>query len=480
MATALAPPCDETAGRDESGTLCINQTGTLVATILGSSLAFVEGSVVNVALPAIGGALSTGAAGIQWIVNAYLLPVGALVLLGGALGDHYGRKLVFQAGILLFAVGSLACALAPDLGWLIVARIVQGVGAAFLAPNSLAIIASAFTGEARGRAIGTWAAVGAMAGAAAPVLGGWIIDIAGWRWAFLIVVAPAVAALVVGQWAISESKADQESAAPLDWPGAVLATVALGLIVWGLISGSYQGFSSPVPAAAFVCGLICVAAFVLIERRRGDDAMMPVHLFSTRCFSGISLLTLFLYGALGGLLIVLPFTLITGFGFSATMAGAAMLPMPLLLGLLSRWLGGIGVKLGLSVVLTAGPLLVAAGFAWLSFTPSDGFSYWVHMFPALVIMAVGMAASVAPLTTAVMDSVPAAYTGVASGVNNAIARSAGLIAAALLGPVLVVGSGDLTLLVDRFSVAALVGAGLSAFAALCAVMLIRLPERQAA
>lgn len=458
MPTALTPPCDESIGKPAGGVPCVNETGTLIATILASSLAFVEGSIVNIALPSILSDLGAGASDAQWIINAYLLPVGALVLLGGALGDHYGRKRIFQVGLVLFGLGSLACALAPDIATLLTARVVQGVGAALLAPNSLAIIAAAFTGAARGRAIGIWAAAGAFAGAGAPVLGGWIVDSADWRWAFMIVVPGAVAAVAVGQWAISESREAANAAAPLDWMGSALVTIALGLIVWALVRASEAGAAGPLVTASLLAGLVCLAAFLVIEKRLGTRAMMPLGLFGTSDFSAISILTLFLYGALGGLLVLLPFTLIAGYRFSAIETGLAMLPMPLILGVLSPLLGGLAVRLGIRIVLSVGPLLVALGFLWLSFVPSVGFNYWTDMLPPLVVMAVGMAASVAPLTTAVMDAVPDAFSGVASGVNNALARSAGLIATALIGPVLAASDQGLAPLVDGFGMAMLIAA----------------------
>ncbi|MGD1934499.1 MAG: MFS transporter [Candidatus Phaeomarinobacter sp.] len=458
MPTALTPPCDESIGKPAGSAPCVHETGTLVATILASSLAFVEGSIVNIALPSILTDLEAGSSEAQWIINAYLLPVGALVLLGGALGDHYGRKRIFQFGLLLFGLGSLACALAPDASTLLMARVVQGVGAALLAPNSLAIIAAAFTGAARGRAIGIWAAAGAFAGAGAPVLGGWIVDVADWRWAFMIVVPGAVAAMAVGQWAISESRETSDAAAPLDWTGSMLVTLALTLIVWALVRAPDTGIADPLVTVPFVLGLASLAAFLIIEKRLGNGAMMPLGLFGTWDFSAISVLTLFLYGALGGLLVLLPYTLITGYQFTAVETGLAMLPMPLILGVLSPVLGGLAGRLGVRVVLSVGPLLVATGFFWLSFVPVDGFAYWKDMFPPLVLMAVGMAASVAPLTTAVMDAVPDAFSGVASGVNNALARSAGLIATALIGPVLAASDQGLASLVDGFAVAMMVAA----------------------
>jgi EmrB/QacA subfamily drug resistance transporter len=473
LTTALPPPCDESIATTSAAQPCVNKEGTLAATILGSSLAFVVGSIINVALPAMQASFSTDATGAQWIVNAYLLPLGALALTGGALGDHYGRKRIFLIGLVVFTLACLACAVAPTLGFLLVARAVQGIGAALLAPNSLAILAAGFSGEARGKAVGTWAAAGAMASAIAPVLGGVLVDMANWRWAFIVVVPPAAAAFLIGRAAITETREKQAKAAPLDWSGAALATGALSAITWALIAFPARGATAPPVLLAFITGSVLVFVFLAMEYRKGDRAMLPLVLFSTTSFTGISLLTLFLYTALGGLLVLLPYTLIEAFGFSATQAGAAILPFPLVMAVLSRYTGGVAGRVSARVLLTIGPLVVAAGFALLARVAVLDFSYWSDMLPALLIMAVGMAASVAPLTTAVMNSVPDAYTGVAAGINNAIARSAGLIATALLGLVLINAKSVPESLVVGFADASLVGAGLAAASAIAAALLIR-------
>ena len=394
MATATLPPCDETArpapfpepgtagGTDAPAAPSIpaaeplHETGTIVATVLGSSLAFVVGSIINVALPSMQRDLGTDAAGAQWIVNAYLLPLGALVLIGGALGDHYGRKRLFQLGLIVFTAGCLGCALSPNLPALLAARVVQGVGAALLAPNSLAIIAASFTGERRGKAVGTWAAAGAIAGAVAPVLGGWIVDTLNWHWAFLVVVPPAAAAWVVARRSVAESVEDPGDAAPLDWTGATAVTLALATLVWALISLPTRGIGDVAVLGALVAGTALAALFARVEHARGDGAMMPLALFTTPAFTGISLLTLLLYAALGGLLVLLPYMLIESFGFGATEAGAALLPMPLIIGTLSRAAGGLAGRVGARPMLIAGPLVVAVGFALLSRVPSEGFDYW--------------------------------------------------------------------------------------------------------
>lgn len=470
MATAFVPPCDETRGRhDAPGGDCANKRGTLIATVAGSSLAFVVGSIVNVALPAMQREFSLDAVGAQWIINAYLLPLGALVLIGGALGDHYGRRKVYLAGLTIFLLASVACALAPSYGALLAARACLGLGAALIAPNSLSIIADGFSGKERGAAVGTWAAGGAIAGAIAPVAGGWIVDIASWRWAFGLVAPLAAGAMIVTLRSVRESRADRDSKAPLDWLGAAIAGLGLFALIYGLVALMGPDANQPLAFAALAVGMALLLVFAPVERRMGDRAMAPPGLFATTSFSGISLLTLFLYGALGGLLVLLPYVLIQAFDYGATAAGAALLPFPLVMGLLSRRIGGVvASRLGTRSILAVGATLVAVGFLLLSRLPTDGLSYWGDVMPGLIVLALGMAASVAPLTNAVLNSAGATYTGVASGVNNAISRIAGLVATALLGPVLASGAH----IVDAFEVAAWVGAGLAAASAITALALI--------
>ncbi|MCA9736416.1 MAG: MFS transporter [Gemmatimonadetes bacterium] len=444
-----------------------------MATILGSSLAFVVGSIINVALPSMQRHFAVDATGVQWIVNAYLLPLSALVLVGGALGDRFGRKRLFMLGLLGFTLATLGCALAPTLPILLGFRFLQGIGAALLAPNSLAILADGFSGEERGEAVGTWAAAGAIAGAAAPLLGGLLIDALDWRWAFAIVVPPALAAGIVGQRSIRESKEPGEERTPLDLQGALLATLTLATLVYALIRFPAAGWRDPRVLAAAVAGLAFGAAFLIVERRKRQEAMMPLGIFGSGSFSGISILTLLLYGALGGVLVLLPYVLITSLGFSATGAGAALLPFPLIMGTLSRSAGGWAVRIGIRTTLTVGPLLVAAGFVLFAVLAGPGMTYWSGILPGLLVMASGMAISVAPLTTAVMNAVEQDYVGIAAGVNNAISRTAGLIATALLGLVLV-GAGEADVdLVAGFASAAWVGAALAAGSALASFTLIR-------
>ncbi|HXU98965.1 MAG TPA: MFS transporter [Caulobacteraceae bacterium] len=437
----------------------------LTTTILASSLAMVDGSVVNVGLPAIGRSLGGGAA-LAWVINAYLLPLSALLLVGGALGDRLGRRVALVAGVALFALASLACALAPSLAVLLAGRAAQGIGAALLMPNSLAILGAAFEGEAKGKAVGAWAAAGAVAGAVGPVLGGWLIDNAGWRTIFLINL-PLAAATIALALAVVDGGAE-ETAAPLDLTGAALATAGLGALTWGLTEGSGPGgwrFPSALAAAA---GAALLAAFALVERAKGDRAMTPGALFASPAVVGLTLLTLALYGALGGLLVLIPYVLIKAAGYSALAAGAALLPLPLIIAGASPALGALAGRIGPRLPLTLGPLGVAAG-CLLLLRVEPGAGYWTIYLPAIVMISLGMAGAVAPLTTAVLSSVDRRHTGVASGFNSAVARTGGLIATALLGEVLAAPSGAL---VADFHVAAIIAAGASAVAALSVFALV--------
>ncbi len=474
MTTALPAPCDESIGFQAADEACEHKNGVLTATILGSSLAFVMGSIVNVALPSMQADFATDAQGAQWIINSYLLPVGALVLLGGALGDHYGRKLVFQAGLIVFTLATIACALAPNFATLLAMRAIQGLGAALLAPNSLAIISTSFREAERGKAIGTWAGMGAFAGAIAPVLGGWAVDLANWRWAFAIIIPLAILALVVSHRSIVESLDGNGERSPLDWAGAFLITLGLAALVWTLTALPQTNTANWAKWLVGSATVATIGLFVIVEKRKQDQAMVPLDLFNTASFAGISLLTLFLYAALGGLLVLLPFLLINAGGYSATQTGFAILPFPLTMALLSRYAGGLSDRFGVRAILTVGPAIVAVGFLYFSFLDSIQINYWRDIFPALMIIALGMTASVAPLTTAVMASVSDEHGGIASGINNAISRSAGLIATALLGFVLVGSDSGNGALVAGFANAALVGSILALVSAIAAWFLIRL------
>ena len=476
MTAALPLPCDEAEARSDQQSGGEGSRGILLATVLGSSLTFVDGSIVNVALPAMQAEFATDAAGVQCIVNAYLLPLSALVLIGGALGDHFGRKRIFMLGLALFTLATVGCVFAPGLALLLGARFTQGIGAALLTPNSLAILADTFSGEARGKAVGTWAAAGAVAGAAAPPLGGFIVDTLSWRWAFAVVLPLAAACWLIGSRSIRDSRETRQDRAPLDLAGAASATLALAVLVYALIQAAQDGFADRAVLASAAGGAALLAAFLWTERHKRMRAMVPLKIFAARSFAGISLLTLLLYGALGGLMVVLPYLLIGSMGYSATEAGAAILPFPLVMGLLSRTIGGAAARIGLRRMLTLGPLIVGVGFALFALLGGPQVSYWRGILPGLLVMALGMAISVAPLTTAVMNAVDNAFIGVASGVNNAIARTAGLIATALLGFVL----GDLRQQGERafaaFAMTSWIAAGLAVLSAVAAFAMIREDE----
>ncbi len=411
-----------------------NANWILATCILASSLSFIDGSVVNVGLPAIAASLKAGNGDLQWIINAYLLPLGALLLTGGAAGDRFGRGRLLIIGTALFGAASLACALAPNLQVLLMARAVQGVGAAILQPNSLAILGVSFTGEARGRAVGLWAAAGAVLGAIGPVLGGWLIDTLGWRAIFMINLPLAAGAIGLAIAFVREPASDAPAPA-LDVPGAILATAALGAITWALTLGTGPAGWSTTAVVTGMAGFGLGAAFLVVERLRKDAAMMPLSLFGSNMFTGLTALTLLLYGALGALMVLLPYVLIRAAQYSGTAAGSALLPFAAILALASPAMGAVAGKTGPKLPLTIGPLLVAAGFLWM--LSLDGRAvYWTQVFPGVVLMAIGMAMAVAPLTAAVLASVGPSHTGSASGLNTAVARIAGMIATALLGGVL--------------------------------------------
>ena len=471
MGAAAYPSCDTAASH---ATTCQQPAKhprlVLATTILASSLAFVDGSVVNVGLPAIGRSLSADAASLQWVVNAYLLPLSALLLLGGAAGDRFGRGRLLIGGTLLFAAASLGCALAPDLPVLIAARFVQGVGAALLMPNSLAILGAAFTGDAKGRAIGIWAASGAALGAVGPVLGGGLIDLGSWRDIFLLNLPLAAGAALLA-WRFVPADGDRRDQV-LDLPGGLLATLGLGVLTWSLTAGSgASGWTLGVLAAALVAVGVLIL-FVVVERRSGQKAMMPLALFASRPFVGLTLLTLFLYGALSAILVLVPYLLIRAAGYRGAAAGAALLPLPLVIAFASPWMGRLAARIGARAPLSLGSIVVAAG-CLLALRVDVRADYWRQVLPAVLVLALGMSGAVAPLTTAVLNSVDDRHTGSASGFNSAVARIGGLVATALLGSVLAAQGEQL---LSAFH-AAMIAAAMAALAAAASAFALIAPGR---
>jgi EmrB/QacA subfamily drug resistance transporter len=406
---------------------------TLIATILASAMTFIDGTVVNVALPALQADLHATITDVQWVVEAYTLFLSALILVGGSMGDQLGRKRVFLFGVVAFTAASVFCGLAPSPRVLIIARALQGIGAGFLVPGSLSIISATFDDAERGRAIGTWSGFSAITTALGPVIGGWLIEHVSWRAAFFLNVPLALIVVVLSLRFMDESH-DPSRSARIDWLGAVLGVVGLGGVVFGLLEWTPLGPSHPMVIGSLALGVACLVMLVVVERR-APNPMMPLHLFRSRTFTLANALTLLLYGALGIVLFLLPLDLIQVQHYSATEAGAALVPLAVIMFALSRWAGGLVARVGPRIPLTIGPAIAAVGIALFARgTPGD--SYWSGVFPAVCLLGLGMAITVAPLTTTVMGAVETAHSGVASGINNTVSRVAGLLAIAVFGVLL--------------------------------------------
>ena len=419
---AAAAPCSKTRGR-----------WILAATILASSMAFIDGTVVNVALPALQTNLNATAADVQWVIESYALLLSALLLVGGSLGDHYGRRRVFLLGVVIFAVASGLCGFAGNVRQLIAARALQGFGAALLVPGSLAIISNSFSEQERGRAIGVWSGFSAITTGIGPVLGGWLIEHVSWRAVFFINVPIAFVVILISLRHVAENS-DRESTR-VDWLGAILAALGLGAMVYGLIQSSQVGFDNRSVIVALAGGVVVLILFLFVESRLSQP-MLPLTLFRSPTFAGTNLLTFLLYAALGGTLFFLPLNLIQVQRYSPTEAGAVLLPFILIMSFLSRWSGGLVTRYGPKLPLVVGPLITAVGYL-LFLLPGVGGNYWISFFPPVVVLGLGMAITVAPLTTTVMNSISQNRAGIASGVNNAVARAASLIAIAVLGVVMI-------------------------------------------
>jgi EmrB/QacA subfamily drug resistance transporter len=413
----------------------------LLATVLGSSLAFIDATVVNIALPEIGDDLGGGAAGLQWTVNGYALSLAALILLGGSLGDRFGRKRVFQIGVGWFAVASLLCGLAQSMEMLIAARVLQGIGGALLTPGALAILEASFAREDRAKAIGAWSGLGGIGGALGPFLGGWLVQVGNWRLIFLINVPIAALVMLVAARHVPETR---NPAAPreLDVAGVLTGAAGLGGLTYGFTAWPANGPGSPQVLIPLLIGVLGIAAFVLTERR-SRHPMLPLAIFGARAFTGANLVTFLVYAANGGVFFLVVLNLQVVAGFTPLAAGLALLPVTVLMLLLSARAGALSQRIGPRIPMTVGPVISAIGLLWMS-RIGAGASYWTDVLLPVIVFGLGLCLLVAPLTATALGALDDMYAGVASGVNNAVARAAGLLSVAILPLAAGIGTGDLT------------------------------------
>jgi EmrB/QacA subfamily drug resistance transporter len=401
----------------------------LAATALGSGMAFLDGTVVNVALPAMGKDLNADVAGLQWIINGYMLMLASLILLSGSLGDRLGRRRLFVVGVIWFALASAVCAVAPNLQVMIAGRVLQGVGGALLTPGSLAILQTSFRHSDRAKAVGAWSGLTSVAAAIGPFVGGYLVDSGSWRLIFLINLPLALVTVLVAMRHVPDTR-DETSTGKLDINGAILATVGLAGLTFGLISAGDRGFGDAAVLASLVIGVVALAVFVEVERR-SSHPMLPPGIFANVRFTGANLVTVVVYGALGTATFLLVVYLQTGLGYSAIRAGAALLPMTVLMLTLSGYAGSLSERIGARLPMTVGPFLMAVGFL-LMLRIKLGAGYAGAVLPAVIVLGLGLVSTVAPLTATVLSSVEDHHAGIASGVNNAVARSAQLMAVAAI------------------------------------------------
>lgn len=418
----------------EKASLINTETGILLATILGSSMAYIDSTAMNVILPVFQLELNAKISQVQWIVEAYALIIASLLLIGGALGDYFGRKIIFIIGVIVFSLSSLWCGLSSNIQILITARCLQGLGGALMVPGSLAIITATFSTDKRGKAIGTWAAFTALMTALGPLLGGWLVENFSWRWVFYINIPISAIVLFTVSKYVPESKKRLHNAG-IDLFGGLIITCGLGGIVFGLIESSNHGFDNVIIPLSIFVGILFLIIFVIYENYI-PNPLIPIHLFRNKEFAIGNLITFLMYAALGGATFFVPFNLIQVQKYTPVQAGAAFMPMLIILFLLSRWSGSIVDNYGAKKPLTLGPLISGFGYLIIAFTDLSKSNYWYGLFPSIVVLGLGMTITIAPLTTAVMNSLSVSYSGLASGINNSLGRVAGVIAIAVFGLIL--------------------------------------------